>query len=304
MKKKEIYLAGGCFWGVEAFLKKVPGVLETQAGYANGKTAETSYYEIGRTGHSEAVKVIFDGEIISLPRLLEYFFAVIDPTTKNRQGNDIGTQYRTGIYFLAEEDGVHARRFLSNYQKFYKEKLRVELLPMENYVPAEDYHQDYLDKNPGGYCHINIQADPEEVVRNRREKLLGNMSYQVTTLNATEPPFHNEYAGHFEEGVYVDILTGEPLFLSADKFESSCGWPSFSKPLDSEVVEEVLDKSHGMLRTEVRSTWADSHLGHVFTDGPAKLGGLRYCINSASLHFVPKEDMVKEGYGDLLNRKG
>ena len=156
MKKKEIYLAGGCFWGVEAFLKKVPGVLETQVGYANGKTAETSYYEIGRTGHSETVKVIFDEEIISLPRLLEYFFAVIDPTTKNRQGNDIGTQYRTGIYFLEEEDGIHARRFLSNYQKFYKEKLRVELLPMENYVSAENYHQDYLDKNPKGYCHLPL----------------------------------------------------------------------------------------------------------------------------------------------------
>lgn len=301
MKKREIYLAGGCFWGVEAYFKKVKGVLSTEVGYANGETPETSYYDIGSTGHSETVRIDYDEEVVSLAKILEYYFAIIDPISKNKQGNDVGTQYRTGIYYLEEQDRIVADRFLKNQQTFHKEKIRVELLPLTNYVVAEDYHQDYLEKNPRGYCHININRDPEEVIKEKRSHLLSHMRYQVTTLNATEPPFQNEYSEVFEPGIYVDVITGEPLFLSKDKFESSCGWPSFSNPVNDGTIEERADKSHGMRRVEVRSKTSDSHLGHVFTDGPSASGGLRYCINSASMRFIPLKEMAHAGYKEFVD---
>lgn len=300
MNKKEIYLAGGCFWGVEAYFKKINGVLETSVGYANGKTKVTTYNSIGLTGHSETVKIIFDQDTIRLTQILEYYFAIIDPTSKNKQGNDVGTQYRTGIYYLNDADKIVAERFVNNQGKFYKEKIRVEVLPLSNYVTGEAYHQNYLGKNTGGYCHINISKDPEEVVKERRSKLLGHMKYQVTTLNATEPPFTNEYSDNQEKGVYVDILTGEPLFTSNDKFHSGCGWPSFTKSIENAELEEKEDRTHGMKRVEVRSRGSNTHLGHVFEDGPKDKGGLRYCINSASLRFVPENEMKAAGYGDLI----
>lgn len=299
MNTKEIYLAGGCFWGVEAYFKKINGVTSTSVGYANGKTEETTYHTINSTGHSEAVKVTFDQGTVKLTQILEHYFAIIDPTSKNKQGNDIGTQYRTGIYYLKEEDKIVAERFVNSQQKFYKEKIRVEVLPLTNYVPGEEYHQNYLTKNPGGYCHINISKNPEEVVKERRSRLLGHMKYQVTTLNATEPPFTNEYSDNHEKGVYVDSITGEPLFISSDKFDSGCGWPSFTKPISEESLEEKEDRAHGMKRVEVRSRGSNAHLGHVFNDGPRDKGGLRYCMNSASLRFIPESEMAAEGYMDL-----
>lgn len=299
MNKREIYLAGGCFWGVEAYFKKVNGVVDTSVGYANGKTEHTNYKEIGVTGHSETVRVTFDQDIIGLAKILEYYFAIINPTSLNKQGNDVGTQYRTGIYYITEQDKTVAERFIGSQQKYYKQKIRVEVAPLVNYVTAEDYHQDYLNKNPRGYCHININKEPEELIKEKRSGLLEHMKYQVTTLNGTEPPFQNEYSGNFEKGIYVDIITGEPLFYSTHKFESSCGWPSFSRPAADENLEEREDKTHGMRRVEVRSKASNSHLGHVFTDGPKELGGLRYCINSAALRFIPESEMSKEGYGDL-----
>jgi len=299
MNTKDIYLAGGCFWGVEAFFKKVKGVTDTSVGYANGKTPETNYKEIGSTGHSETVHITYDREVVSLGKILEYYFAIIDPTSLNKQGNDVGAQYRTGIYYQTEEDKRVAERFITSQQKYYKQKIRVEVLPLVNYVTGEEYHQDYLSKNPRGYCHINVNKDPEELIKEKRSGLLEHMKYQVTTLNGTEPPFQNEYSGHFEKGIYVDIITGEPLFYSTHKFESSCGWPSFTRPVSEDHVEEKEDKSHGMRRIEVRSKGSDSHLGHVFNDGPKEMGGLRYCINSASLRFVPESEMGKEGYEDL-----
>lgn len=312
--KKEIYLAGGCFWGTEKYLQNIPGVLSTEVGYANGDTENPTYEEVCRknTGHAEAVKVEYDDNKIGLPFILELYYDVINPISKNRQGGDIGTQYRTGIYFIDEKDEEAILASIDNLQKGYKEKIAIEVKPLANYYRAEEYHQKYLDKNPGGYCHIGVDKFEKaekavdiskKYVKKTRDELkasLNEMQFDVTQNNGTEPPYRNEYFDTFEEGIYVDITTGEPLFLSDDKFESGCGWPSFSRPIDSNLIKNITDRSHGMVRTEVRSSNGDAHLGHVFEDGPADQGGLRYCINSASLRFIPKEKMEEEGYGEYL----
>lgn len=313
--KKEIYLAGGCFWGTEKYLQNIPGVLSTEVGYANGDTENPTYEEVCRknTGHAETVKVEYDDNKIGLPFILDLYYDVINPISKNRQGGDIGTQYRTGIYFTDEKDEEAILASIDNLQKSYKEKIAIEVKPLVNYYKAEEYHQRYLDKNPGGYCHIGVDKFEKaekavdiskKYVKRTRDELkasLNEMQYDVTQNNGTEPPYRNEYFDTFEEGIYVDITTGEPLFLSDDKFESGCGWPSFSRPIDSKLIKNITDKSHGMVRTEVRSSNGDAHLGHVFEDGPADQGGLRYCINSASLKFIPKEKMEEEGYGEYLS---
>lgn len=308
---KEIYFAGGCFWGTEHFFKQIRGVAATQVGYANGNTKNPTYEQVytDGTGFTETVRVVYNPEELSLELLLELFFQTIDPTSVNKQGNDIGTRYRTGIYFTDKADEAIISKALKDLAAQYKEPIAVENLPLKNFYDAEEYHQNYLDKNPGGYCHINPKlfemaknANPKKKETYQKpdaaslKKSLTPLQYEVTQNSATERPFQNEYWDEFREGIYVDITTGEPLFVSTDKFESGCGWPSFSKPIDNKLIAEVLDKSHGMIRTEVRSKTGDAHLGHVFTDGPADKGGLRYCINSASLRFIPKEDMKKEGY--------
>lgn len=309
----EIYLAGGCFWGLEKYLSLIPGVTGTQVGYANGKTPNPRYEDVchRNTGHAETVKVNYDSAILPLNALLTLYFDAIDPTTLNRQGNDVGSQYRTGIYYTDEADLPPIQDALKALQTKYRKPLALEVTPLVNYSPAEDYHQRYLDKNPGGYCHIGPQKFEKAAraivnrpyTRPSREELTDRLTetqYAVTQNNATEPPFHNEYWNTFREGIYVDITTGEPLFSSDDKFESGCGWPSFYKPIDPRVVKELKDTTHGMIRTEVRSHAGDAHLGHVFTDGPKDKGGLRYCINSASLRFIPREEMEPQGYGYLL----
>ena len=306
--KKTIYLAGGCFWGVEKYLSLIPGVQNTEAGYANGKTENPTYEQVCRrdTGHAETVKVTYDSGQISLTQLLNRFFEIIDPTSLNKQGNDRGVQYRTGIYFTQPEELEEIRKALAKLQAKYEKKVVVEAALLENYCPAEEYHQEYLDRNPGGYCHIPASAferAKRPLDSERKEELkqrLTDMQYRVTQENGTEPPFRNEYYSEFREGIYVDIVSGEPLFVSSDKFESGCGWPSFSKPIDKSFLQEKTDTSHGMHRIEVRSKGSDSHLGHVFHDGPADRGGLRYCINSAALRFIPKDKMEEEGYGDYL----
>lgn len=320
-----IYLAGGCFWGVEAYMKKLPGVKDTEVGYANGNTENPTYEEVcyNNTGHAETVKVVYDTQLITTQQLLDGFFKVVDPTSVNKQGNDRGSQYRSGIYYVDEEDRDIAEKVLAEQEKRNDVPVVTELLPLSNFYPAEEYHQDYLDKNPGGYCHINLNsADefikeeglgaedlsglirPEDYTVPEDEELresLTDIQYAVTQLNETERPFMNEYDEEFRKGIYVDIVTGEPLFSSEDKFDSGCGWPSFSKSIVPEVVNEKEDTSHNMNRTEVRSRVGDSHLGHVFNDGPAESGGLRYCINSASIRFIPYENMEEEGYGFLLS---
>lgn len=311
----EIYLAGGCFWGLEKYMAAIPGVQSTQVGYANGRTENPSYEEVcyQDTGHAETVKVEYDPGVLALEFLLDLYYEVIDPLAVNRQGPDIGSQYRTGIYYLEQNDRPLIEASLARLQKRYHEPIALEFKKLENFYPAEEYHQQYLDKNPGGYCHIGKRnferaakarinpivypaPDPKKLAQD-----LSQVQYEVTQNNATEPPFRNEFWNTFRPGIYVDVTTGEPLFSSSDKFESGCGWPSFSKPIDPQVLREKLDTSHGMRRIEVRSRIGDAHLGHVFNDGPREAGGLRYCINSASLRFIPREEMEREGYAYLLD---
>ena len=333
METKTIYLAGGCFWGTEHFMKLIHGVEDAEVGYANSNVPNPTYREVctGKTGAAETVKVVYDANEVSLPFLLDLYYKTIDPTSLNKQGNDRGTQYRTGIYYTDPSERPVIERSIEQLQQQYNKPLAIEVGPLKNFYPAEDYHQDYLDKNPGGYCHINpalfrmarevrdttllnqksnINDASENVGSLERnyvkpsDKELRNkltaLQYQVTQNAATERPYANEYNKEFRPGIYVDVVTGEPLFLSTDKFESGCGWPAFSKPITADVVKGYMDNSHGMQRIEVRSKSGDSHLGHVFNDGPADKGGLRYCINSASLKFIPLADMKKEGYGDLI----
>lgn len=310
---KTIYFAGGCFWGTEHFFKQVRGVVATEVGYANGNVEDPSYEEVcsQTTGFAETVRVEYDPSEVSLSLLLDLFFKTIDPTILNRQGNDVGSQYRTGIYYMDQEDLSLISSALSALATKYDRPIVVENEPLKNFYPAENYHQDYLDHNPRGYCHIDPslfelarKANPARFYKKADDaELRARLTpeqYAVTRNNATEPAFDNEYWNEFREGIYVDVTTGEPLFLSTDKFDSGCGWPSFSKPIGKELISERIDRSFGMTRTEVRSTTGDAHLGHLFNDGPLEKGGLRYCINSASLRFIPKEDMKKEGYDSLL----
>ncbi len=308
-----IYLAGGCFWGTEKFLSMIKGVKSTGVGYANGKTENPTYEQVcyQNTGYAEAVKVEYDAGVISLPFLLSLFYESINPTSVNRQGGDFGPQYRTGIYYVDDVDLSIIETSISELQKRYDKPVAIEVEPLLNFYEAEDYHQKYLKKNPHGYCHIGrhefekaagAAVDPSQYEKPGdaalREKLT-DIQYAVTQKSATEPAFKNEFDHHFKKGIYVDATTGEPLFSSKDKFDSGCGWPAFSAPLDPNVVREKEDFNYGMFRTEVRSRVGDAHLGHVFEDGPKERGGLRYCINSAALRFIAEADLDKEGYGYL-----
>ncbi|MDU7946757.1 MAG: peptide-methionine (R)-S-oxide reductase MsrB, partial [Haemophilus parainfluenzae] len=261
------------------------------------------------TDHAETVKVTYDSNKISLDKLLQYYFRVIDPTSINKQGNDRGRQYRTGIYYQNEQDKAVIETALKNLQSKYQAPIQIEVEPLKNYVEAEEYHQDYLKKNPNGYCHIDIKKADEPLIDDKKypkpsdaelKQKLTALQYDVTQGKHTERSFSNEYWDNFAPGIYVDITTGEPLFSSKDKFESGCGWPSFTKPIAAEVAEYQKDNSFNMTRIEVLSRSGHAHLGHVFDDGPRDKGGLRYCINSASIKFIPLDEMEKQGYGDLI----
>ncbi|MCP1639983.1 peptide-methionine (R)-S-oxide reductase MsrB [Streptococcus gallinaceus] len=313
---KEIYLAGGCFWGLEEYFSQIEGVEKTTVGYANGQVETTSYRLLKQTDHAETVYLAYDESLLSLREILLYYFRVIDPVSVNQQGPDKGRQYRTGIYYTDDTDlSVIEAVMAEEAAKFGHQKLAVECEPLRHYILAEDYHQDYLKKNPTGYCHIDVQQakipviDAQQYQKPSQEELksqLTDLQYQVTQEAATERPFENEFFESDQAGIYVDITTGEPLFLSTDKFDSGCGWPSFTKPISKEVATYFQDRSHGMNRIEVRSRAGQAHLGHVFDDGPTDKGGLRYCINSAALRFIPREEMEAAGYGlfvDLLKNK-
>lgn len=306
---KKIYLAGGCFWGTEHLFSLVDGVVSTEVGYANSDVPDPSYELVctGTTGAAETVEVVYDEFKIGLSELLAIYFKSIDPTSYCRQGNDVGTQYRTGIYYVDPSDLSVIEAFVAAVQRRYDEPLEVEVGPLLNFYPAELYHQDYLDKNPGGYCHISPSLFNE--VRGRKSsenkkvelrERLTPLQWEVTQNGATERPFVNEYDHEFRRGIYVDIVDGTPLFISSRKYDSGCGWPAFTQPLDSSLITEHRDTSFGRVRTEVRSASSGSHLGHVFPDGPKEEGGMRYCINSSSLRFIPIEEMEAEGYGKFI----
>ena len=250
--------------------------------------------------------------VASLDALLLAYFYVIDPTVENRQGNDRGSQYQTGVYYTSESAKETVER-IAEIERGRSEKFFVEIGPLKNFYPAEEYHQNYLEKNPGGYCHIpraemeffsRLRIDPGDYQKPAAESIRDKLTaeqYRVTQESGTERAFTGEFWDKFEKGIYVDVVTGEPLFSSTDKYESGCGWPAFTKPIDGPAVVEKEDLSHGMRRTEVRSRAGDSHLGHVFTGDPESPNGVRYCINSAALRFVPYEKMEAEGYGYLLH---
>ena len=322
-KLKEIWLAGGCFWGVQAFFSRVYGVAEATAGYANGQTENPTYEEVcsGRTGHAETVHLRYDPDLVTLTSLLHHFFRIIDPTTLNRQGNDRGVQYRSGIYYRDAEDLPVIQAVIAAVQPEYRQPIVTEVLPLANFYPAEEYHQDYLDKNPGGYCHVdfstltaahsginnantNDQTNLESLYQKPDPKTLRQkltpLQYAVTQHDETEPPFQNQYWDHKEPGIYVDVVTGEPLFSSKDKYDAGCGWPSFTKPINPASITYHRDHRFGLERIETRSRIGDSHLGHVFDDGPVEEGGRRFCINSAALRFIPLDRMEEEGYGAFI----
>ncbi|MEN6340786.1 MAG: peptide-methionine (R)-S-oxide reductase MsrB [Clostridiaceae bacterium] len=316
MEQRQIYLAGGCFWGLEKLMQSIPGVLDAVSGYANGTSeADANYKTVcgGKTNFRETVLVTYDPARVSLDQLLFAYYAVVDKTAVNRQGHDVGTQYQAGIYYADDASKKIVER-VAAVERGRTPGFAVEIKPLENFFPAEEYHQDYLDKNPGGYCHIpfaeiarlsgavidaGVYARPGETEIVKR---LTPEQYAVTQNSATEHPFQNEFFRHEEKGLYVDVVTGEPLFTSEDKYESSCGWPAFTKPVESAVVVEREDRAHGMLRVEVRSRAGDSHLGHVFENDPESPNGVRYCINSAALRFILFDKLDEEGYG-YLNTK-
>ena len=309
-----IYLAGGCFWGLEQLMQSIPGVIDAQSGYANGSGEEEADYETicaGDTGFRETVRVEYDPDQVSLDALLLAYFYVIDPTVENRQGNDIGTQYQTGVYYTNDKAKETVER-IAELERSRSKKFVVEIGPLLNYYPAEEYHQDYLVKNPLGYCHIRreemklfseLRIDPGDYRKPAAEVIRDKLTaeqYYITQEAGTEYAFQNEFWDHFAKGIYVDIVTGEPLFSSTDKYESSCGWPAFTKPIEEPSIVKLEDHSYGMQRVEVRSRAGNSHLGHVFENDPESPNGMRYCINSASLRFIPYDEMVAEGYGYLL----
>lgn len=305
--------AGGCFWCMVEPFDEQPGIIEVISGYTGGSIENPTYEQVcsNTTGHVEAVQIVFNSTKIEYEDLVELFWRQIDPTDDGGQFYDRGSSYQTAIFYHNKNQRQVAERSkneLANSGRFTK-PIVTKILEAQPFYKAEEEHQYFYKINPGHYNRYKKGSGREDFInehwktedKNELKQLLTPMQYHVTQEDGTEPPFQNEYWDEFREGIYVDIISGEVLFSSKDKYEAHCGWPSFTKPITNNEITEHKDLSHGMVRTEVRSKTANSHLGHVFPDGPVEHGGLRYCINSAAIRFIKKDDMKKEGYSEFLS---
>lgn len=315
------YFAGGCFWCMEGIFEAQEWVGESVVWYIGGSSSDANYSSVssGNTQHREAVRVAYNPAIISYEKLVELFWTQIDPTDPNGQFADQGFHYTTAIYYWDENEKILAeqsKQTLQDSSKFEKD-IVTKILPVSEFFEAESYHQDYYKKSSFRYnIYAKWSGRKWFIEQNWAERIgelveqtygeaalrenLTPLQYAVTQQDATEPAFDNEYWDNKQAWIYVDVIDGTPLYSSVDKYDSGTGWPSFSRAIVAENVFTRTDRKLFIPRTEARSSSSDAHLGHIFSDWPKEQWGLRHCINSASLRFVPAGELEAEGYSEYL----